>query len=784
MRKSSFTFLSKFLFTIIIIGAIGTISGQAVQGTVKTDTGLPVPYANIFIEGTTTGTNSDADGNFLFDTSLEGQRTLTISVIGYGTVRRSIDLTGSDINVDIILRSSEQNLDEVIVTAGRSREFLDEVPSSVAIINQQKLQSLSQTSTIISDVFNEVPGFALSTNTQSNRGQTLRGRNLLVLIDGIPQSTPLRNGSRDINTIDPNVIERIEIIKGATAIYGNGADGGIVNYITKKPTGKKFEAVTELNSTGALTGLEHSIGTGLSQQFSGNSDKFSYILSGQYQQSGVFRDADGAIISPDQGLGETQIYNLFGKARYAIDPKNRIEFMYNFFANRQDTEYIGFGGVYGESKAIGVIGLNVGEDIGTRQNHNAQLTYESNEIIGKTDLFVNVYRQDFETVFGFSPFFTNPETGFEGGQSRIISSKQGLRFNVRSPWEINDATSVDFLYGIDVLNDVTEQSLVDGRGWVPETDMTNIAPFLQLNAATGDLIIKAGIRFENIGIAIPDYTTIFIFPNGADTPTGNVAVAGGELEYGATTFNMGIRYNRYPEFKPFASFSQSFSLADLGRTLRTATESTVSQISSEAIIANNYELGFNSRSGKVNVSAAGFLSTSDLGSTFREVNGIFEISRQPERIYGVETVVDVFLSDTFSVGGSLAYTEGKFDNEDDFGTFLGGDRIPPFKGTAHLSYRSDGKWDARLAGIYSGNRDRFDPDESGNFGFGTGPVNDFVLLNLTGNYHVSQNASIGLGIENLLNTDYFTPLAQWNGRDDTYLKGNGVRCNLSIKLRY
>ena len=784
MFQGSIFSTSKSFLTLIMLWFMGNLSAQSIKGRVTSESGLPIPFANIYIDGTSIGTTSDENGTFLLNTSLSGQQTLVVSEVGFATVRKDIDLKGSDIDLSIILRPSNQNLEEVIVTAGRSRETLDEVPSSVAIINEQRLQSLAQTSNIVSDVLNEVPGFALSTNTQSNRGQTLRGRNVLVLIDGIPQSTPLRNGSRDINTIDPNVIERIEIIKGATAIYGNGADGGIINYITKTPTSKKFEAVTELNSTGALTGLQHSVGTGISQQFSGNQGKFSYVLSGQYQQSGIFRDADGDIISPNQGLGETEIYNLFGKAKYRLDAKNRVELMYNFFGNSQDTEYVGINGVYGETKAIGVIGENIGEDIGTRFNHNAQLTYESTDIIGKTDINVNLYLQDFETVFGFSPFFSNPETGFEGGQSRILSSKKGLRFNVLSPWEIDDTSSVNFLYGIDLLNDVTEQSLVDGRSWVPETDMTNFAPFLQLNSTMGELVVKAGIRFENIGIDIPDYTTIFIFPNGGDTSTGNVAVEGGELDYNATTFNIGVRYNKYEQFKPFASFSQSFSLADLGRTLRTATESTVSQISSEAIIANNYELGFNSRFGKVNFSAAGFLSTSDLGSTFREVNGIFEISRQPERIYGLEAVADVFLTNAFTTGGSLAYTEGKLDNDDDFGTFLGGDRIPPLKATAYLSYREAGKWNARLAAIYNGNRNRFDPDDEGIFSFGTGPVVDFLLVNLTGNYIVLPNASIGLGIENLLNTNYFTPLAQWSGRGDTYLKGNGARFNLSIKLRY
>jgi iron complex outermembrane receptor protein len=58
------------------------------------------------------------------------------------------------------------------------------------------------------------------------------------MIDGIPQSSPLRNNDREIRSIDPSVLERIEVVKGATSIYGNGAEGGIINYITQKDNSK------------------------------------------------------------------------------------------------------------------------------------------------------------------------------------------------------------------------------------------------------------------------------------------------------------------------------------------------------------------------------------------------------------------------------------------------------------------------------------------------------------------------------------------------------------------
>jgi iron complex outermembrane receptor protein len=80
-----------------------------------------------------------------------------------------------------------------------------------------------------------VLGLSASSGTSSNFAQTLRGHAALVMIDGVPQSTPLKKGAVGMRSLDPNVIERIEVIKGATSIYGNGAAGGIINYITKKP---------------------------------------------------------------------------------------------------------------------------------------------------------------------------------------------------------------------------------------------------------------------------------------------------------------------------------------------------------------------------------------------------------------------------------------------------------------------------------------------------------------------------------------------------------------------
>jgi len=130
---------------------------------------------------------------------------------------------------------TDTELQEIVVSATRQPEILDEVPSSVTLLSKKQLQQQLSISSNLSDILGaSVPGLGFTTNRTQNLGQTLRGRRVLVMIDGIPQSTPLRDGAKDMRSLDPTVLDRVEVIKGATAIYGNGADGGLINYITKK----------------------------------------------------------------------------------------------------------------------------------------------------------------------------------------------------------------------------------------------------------------------------------------------------------------------------------------------------------------------------------------------------------------------------------------------------------------------------------------------------------------------------------------------------------------------
>lgn len=331
-----------------------------------------------------------------------------------------------------------------------------------------------------------VPGMAPSTNSSSNTGQTLRGRAPLVMIDGVPQSTPLRNGSLGIRTLDPSVIERIEVIKGATSVYGNGAAGGVINYITKKPTtADDFSAELDVSTRFSAVKADETLGARIEGSVSGRANKFSYLATISYEENGVQRDAEGDILGLQYGLSDVQTHNYFTKLGYDFDADKALAFTYNYYKSQQKTD---LGDVFGnvnsgdKSYAIHVppAQQKQGRPQGPSGNTNAMLKYTDNAIFAHTALTLDLYAQDIENVFFFSPNLANPDEGYEGGQSIIASQKQGLRATLNTLIDF-DNTEATFIYGIDALQDTTSQPLVDGREWVPEMDMSNLAGFFKVN---------------------------------------------------------------------------------------------------------------------------------------------------------------------------------------------------------------------------------------------------------------------------------------------------------------
>lgn len=673
---------------------------------------------------------------------------------------------------------TDTELKEIVVSASRQPEILNEVPSSVTILSKKQIQQQLNISSNLSDILGaSVPGLGFSTNRTQNLGQTLRGRRVLVMIDGIPQSTPLRDGAKDMRSLDPTVLDRVEVIKGATAIYGNGADGGLINYITKKANvDKTISGSTEAGTNFSLVKPKGTVGFFVSQLFSGKVNKIDYVVSGRYEETGLYRDAKGRVLSPEYGMNDLKNWNAFAKIGYDINTNNRIELMYNYFNSTQHTDYIAKAGVYGnfDSPTTGIKGQRPGDPEGTPYNHNASLSYTGENIIGNTDVNATLYFQDYLTLINYSDFFEN------NGQPATKSKKLGFRLNLNTPYEFSPLITGNITYGLDILSDITDTHLTDGRLVIPEMNMTNLAPYFQLKNMFGpNLVLKTGLRLENVNIDVPDYITIGIrnYVNGTYVG-GGIAVNGGALDFSAFMFNAGLRYTKWALFKPFVSFSQSFSVADLGLVLRAAKENTVNNTSIKAVTANNYEFGFSGALDKFSYEGAVYYSTSKLGASYVYVDGNPQISRSPEKIYGFEVAAKYRLHSKIDIGANYSFTEGKRELADRK-LYLGGDRINPPKLTAYTIFRPLENWSLFVQMINTSGRDKFEP-VNGAYTYGTGPVKSFTAFNLSSSYTFREKSTIRLGVENLFNKDYYSVISQWQSNNMNYVKENGTRLTISF----
>jgi len=678
-------------------------------------------------------------------------------------------------------------MERMIITGSRSVERIDEVPSSVTLIDNEALKQDMLVSSELQNILAfRVPGMAPSSGTSSNSGQSLRGRQALIMIDGVPQSTPLRNGQLGIRSIDAGAIERIEVIKGATSIYGNGASGGIINYITKKATGDN-KAKVQLGASSKFSAVkfEDTPGYRFDASIDGTNENFSYVLSGAIEETGLQRDAEGDVIGLKYGLSEAKSKNLFTKLGYAFDEEKYLQLTYNYYEAQQEADYVDVvGSVNTGVKTYAVKDTSgdpkLGAPQGPRGNHNLMLKYVDDELFSNTQLTVDGYAQIIENMFFYSTNLSNPSEGYAGGQSLIKSDKKGLRvnFNTQIDW---DNVEVSFIYGLDALNDVSSQPLDDGRIWVPEIDMTNLAAYLQTKIIIdGDWIVKAGVRQDKVDLTVDNYETLKVCRD-ANTCSVPMDVKGGDIDYDTTTFNLGIRYNMNEHFSPFVSFSQGADISDLGRLLRTATVDDISLIRTEASVVDNYEVGFSGQLNDLSYELAAYRSNSDLGTGNRydEATGVYMPVRAPQKIWGYEAQLGYQVQDNLRTGITYSWIEGK-DTEND--VYLDGKTISAPKFTASIDWQPIDAANIGINYLYVGDRNRFEPTK-GNYVGSQGPVSNYNLVNLSSSYTID-NWQLSLGVENLFNEDYYSARSQAFTYKGYNTKGLGTTVNLGIKASF
>ncbi|OWK71940.1 TonB-dependent receptor [Pedobacter sp. AJM] len=760
-----------------------------VEGYVK-DNKSEIPYVTISFSGQKV--QADSKGYYAVYIKSGIPFILSAQAVGYKAFTKNVLSISGDTVINIGLDPVPNKLDDVVISTSRKPEDVKNITTSVSIVNKEKLAREMAINPDLSTILaNQVPGFAPTAQTGNNVGQNLRGRPMLVMIDGVSQSSPLRNAEVDLRSIDPSVLERIEVVKGATAIYGNGAAGGLVNYITMVPdTAVKFAGKTQVNLNGSMVKVKNSAGGRINQMFYGKLGKFDYVVSGMYEQTGEYKDAKGDVVGPNYSLGETDSYNAFAKIGYVPAMNQRIQFTYNTYSSLQNSNFtLVNGNLATGQKATGVLGKPLGIPTGVDYNHNLHLSYKIDSIFLQSSLNADVYYETRKDVFYVSL------GRFDGGdgQSLARNDKKGARLFLETPLLNFNFLKASIAYGADFMKDKTAQPLVDGRIWVPTMDMTNVAPFAQVDFnILHNLVFKTGLRYENVAIAVDDYRTLRTTGANNTTITPSFDVKGGNLKYSTYLFNAGLRYNKFNIFSPFVGFSQGFSVMDIGLALRDAKVNSIDKINTDAVKVNNYEAGFESRIGGLIFSASAHISTSKLGIevVYDPATGLFNTARSPEKIYGFELAVNYRLFESLGLSASYSYTEGKRDIDkngqynDAADLYLNGRRIAAPKVTASLTYSPLKVLDLTMNFTGIGSRNRFEKNSNGVYNGNEGEVRAYNLFSFAGIYQVKKNTKLSLGVDNIFNQDYFPARAQWFMQPGFYSKGRGTSVNFGISVSY
>lgn len=319
--------------TLLMLWCLGlSVSAWAqrtVSGTVTDKGGDPLIAVNVIVQGTTSGTVTDLDGRYSIQ--IPGpEAVLEFTFVGYITVRET---AGSRATIDVQLEEDAELLDEVVVSALGFTQKKDQMGATYATVNSQDVVRSGETG-VINGLGGKAAGVRIArSNGDPGAGSVIqiRGANTitgssdpLIIVDGIPISNSTiygnGNGGQDagvsqqsrLNDLNPNDIESIQVLKGASAasLWGSRAANGVIVITTKKGKSGKptitYSSTYSFDEINVRHPMQESFGQGLNGVWSATAsqawgDKIAARAGGEDAVStnkDRFVAADGTIYYP------------------------------------------------------------------------------------------------------------------------------------------------------------------------------------------------------------------------------------------------------------------------------------------------------------------------------------------------------------------------------------------------------------------------------------------------------------------------------------------------------
>jgi len=711
---------------------------------------------------------------------------------------------------------ASKGIEDVVIVASRKPTKISEVPGTVWVVQKEKIQEQAKSGVPIKEMLSIlIPSMDIGPQGRTNYGQNMRGRSALVMIDGVSLNS-IRAISRQLDAIDPFNIERIEVLSGASSIYGGNATGGIINIITKTPSKKGISGETELGvRTGFMGKDDHDFRA--TQSIAAKGDKFFGRLGVAYQQNGGVYGADQKQLFIDitqTDLQYNQSIDILATGGYQFNNKHKITASlqyYNSKFNGDRSLFLGENLSAFTTKNASLLemrdGFSSDKNVGT-ERYMATVAYNANGILGGQDLYVQLATRG--EKLGFYPFPGNvtlqtgripymsssqQDTYYSGMKALLSKSWRGLNVTYGADFDFEKFEGTQSVY--DISKTMSSGGLINetkySLGRYPTNHSQSYAGYVQAKYnILPKLQLNAGIRYQHINVKMDDFIgseqqTQVAMGYGSSAS----AIPGGESSYNVTLANAGLLYKFNEQHQVWGTFFQGASLADpakfygigqyklVGTNWDVVSSINVKEQPLQAIKTNQFEVGYRINRGGLRAQIAGFLSTSDKTVAVDKKTFQILVNDLKLRNMGIEAEVSYSLSNGVYFGASGLLIKSEVDNK---GEWQKQEiyNASPSKLVTYIGYNIK-NWSFRFQSLQNFKQ----KDELNNV------VEGYNTSDLMMGYRFNWG-KFNVGIQNLFNTDYQTI---WSKRSQvlysTYglpelfnYKGRGRTFNLSYTFEF
>ncbi|MBS9778047.1 MAG: TonB-dependent receptor [Gammaproteobacteria bacterium] len=717
-------------------------------------------------------------------------KLITLSVIA-GISSTAIAQEGTEHN--------ESLLDTVTVVGGIAPKTISETASAVYYIDSDTVQRGAANGKTVSQIISAAaPSLNASTEARTNYAQNMRGRRVLVMIDGVSLNSS-RLVSRQFDSISPFNIDHIEILSGATAVYGGNASGGIINIVTKKASAGKIHGSTSIGLTSGFN-RHDDLDYTFSQSLSGGNDTIQGRVGLNLKQTKNAYDASGKGIIPDiaQGsLKHNRSIDITAGISITPDETQNIDISAQYYDNKQDRPYSydfgpSFAGLSGKPAYADFTTISKGfksdRQSGTKRRQ-FNINYSNDSVFGGQS-FIGQFSHRKENLT-FMPY--PKPTGLNSMPIVFSASQQLTDVSTLRLAIVKDADPVKITYGIsaskesfeanqmvfDPATSAKSHGLVNKKLTIidryPNVKILDLSAFAEIEYKLNDkLTLDGGYRFEYIKNTVDDfiaadYQAYMALGYGKTADT----IKGGTNNYKVSLFNIGARYELSDTQQTWAKFSQGFELPDPAKYYgigkydinpSTGNWDLVDSINADknalqGIKTNSLELGWRLDNGPFNIQLATYYSISDKAIVASKKNLNITIKDTKRRDFGIEGQGNYALNDNWDIGGQFHFsrTQQK-DSDNKWKEPSIKNRSNPanaHKLGAYVAYHND-TWTARL-----------DANTTMSLTDGAGDkYQGYTLFDASASYKIGggKYGTINFAINNLFNKQYITTWGQQASR--------------------